>query len=248
MNVQEFNRLLEKPSEINSEMIPQLEQLANEYPYFQSARILYLLGLRKLKDHRYERNLPLVAAYSPDRSRLREQILGMDAVPENKDVDTLSVSSLQNEKHKLEEQLRLLDEQIRSELEEIEMRRVQLRELIQEKKDMLENIGHRQKAEADSGEKLPRALPKDEMLDEFLEEQQDLRKEKDFYNPVEKAHRSLVDSEDIVSETLAKILVTQGNFQKAIKIYKKLSLKYPEKSSYFAAQIKKLSKESSNNN
>ena len=240
MNVREFNTLLEKPSEINAEKLPQLEQLSSEYPYFQPARILYLLGLRKFKDHRYERNLPVVAAYSLDRSRLREQILDMDTLSDEKITEALNSSSLINEKQKLEEQLRLLDEQIQSELEEIEIRRAQLRELIQEKKEMLGNLEHGPKEEIETAEKSPRALPKDEMLEEFLEEQKDIKRAGDFYNPIEKAHRSLVDSENIVSETLAKILVTQGNFQKAIKIYKKLSLKYPEKSSYFAAQIENL--------
>lgn len=45
---------------------------------------------------------------------------------------------------------------------------------------------------------------------------------------------------DLVSETLAQIFVKQGNFQKAIEIYTKLTLKYPEKRDYFAALIKKL--------
>jgi hypothetical protein len=44
----------------------------------------------------------------------------------------------------------------------------------------------------------------------------------------------------MISETLARIYAQQGNIPKAIDAYKRLSLKIPEKSSYFAALIKDL--------
>ncbi|MGE4585984.1 MAG: hypothetical protein AB7D05_01435, partial [Mangrovibacterium sp.] len=44
-------------------------------------------------------------------------------------------------------------------------------------------------------------------------------------------------SGEFVTETLARIYARQGLYREAIQAYEKLSLKYPEKNSYFGAQI-----------
>ncbi|MDD5571635.1 MAG: hypothetical protein PHD97_10855 [Bacteroidales bacterium] len=54
---------------------------------------------------------------------------------------------------------------------------------------------------------------------------------------VDLAENSIAEDDDIATETLAIIHMRQGNYNKAIKIYEKLSLKFPEKIIYFAAQI-----------
>ncbi|MBE3086883.1 MAG: hypothetical protein IMZ64_11780 [Bacteroidetes bacterium] len=58
---------------------------------------------------------------------------------------------------------------------------------------------------------------------------------------VEDISKPFVETErGFITETLARIYVNQGYYSKAIDIYEKLSLKFPEKSSYFASQIEKV--------
>jgi hypothetical protein len=79
---------------------------------------------------------------------------------------------------------------------------------------------------------------KSEIIDRFIRNSPSISRPKtDFFNPVTSAQQSIIDQENIVSETLARIYLNQGHFDKAITVYEKLSLKYPEKSSYFAALI-----------
>ena len=89
----------------------------------------------------------------------------------------------------------------------------------------------------------PKKLSRKELIDKFILENPSISRPKaEFYNPISVAQNSIIDQENIVSETLAKIYEKQGYFDKAISIYQKLGLKYPEKSRYFAAQIERVQK------
>jgi len=87
-------------------------------------------------------------------------------------------------------------------------------------------------------------LASDVLIENFLRDAPRMsRPKKEFFNPVNLAARSVVENEDFYTETYAAICLKQGNVSKAIKIYEKLSLKFPEKSSYFAGLIEKIKKE-----
>lgn len=60
--------------------------------------------------------------------------------------------------------------------------------------------------------------------------------------PYDESDESVYDPE-IISETLAEIYLKQGKTDMSLNTYEKLFLKFPEKSSYFAARIEKIIKE-----
>ncbi len=61
-----------------------------------------------------------------------------------------------------------------------------------------------------------------------------------FFSPVKKAKESLGIENLPVSETLAKVFESQGNYAMAKTTYEQLILIFPEKKSFFADQIQKL--------
>lgn len=74
----------------------------------------------------------------------------------------------------------------------------------------------------------------------IVSEKNQLPSKQEFYSPAKMAKLSVQENDDLVTETLANIYADQGNFEKAIKSFKKLQLKYPEKKIYFAGRIKEI--------
>ena len=90
-------------------------------------------------------------------------------------------------------------------------------------------------------DEVPKVEKKLDLIDEFIKNSPKIE-----FSKEEKSDNEIITNtkikDELITETLAKIYVTQKKFNKAIKAYDILSLKYPKKSSFFADQINYIKK------
>jgi hypothetical protein len=215
----EFNTLLKNPKELKDQQIPDLKLVVEQFPYLQSARTLYLKGLKNLDSFKYNNELKTTAAYTADRTVLFHFIsaLVFNDKTTNKSVKTINETSENlaslslgkplpfslNEKHSFNEWLQLTP-----------------------KKPIVRTFEKKENKDP----------KKTSIINRFIERNPKII-------PLEKSKVvSIAVSEKtsetfLMTETLAKVYLEQKKYKSALQAYKILSLKYPEKSSFFATQI-----------
>ncbi|MBA6153276.1 tetratricopeptide repeat protein [Gelidibacter maritimus] len=86
-----------------------------------------------------------------------------------------------------------------------------------------------------------------DIIDKFITANPKISPVKQKTSSINLAQTQLVKNDSLMTETLARIYLEQKNYEKAIQSYKILILKYPEKSSFFADQIKAVKQLQENN-
>lgn len=93
--------------------------------------------------------------------------------------------------------------------------------------------------EEPTGDKRP--ISRQDLIDRFLAESPRMSPpQKMALGKGNIARASLEEDDSLMTETLARVYTEQGLYDKAIKAYRLLSLKYPEKSGYFADRINEI--------
>ena len=211
-----------------------LDAVRNEYPYFVVPAILFLQQNKgKLDKDVKEEVLRSLALAFPDRTILHD-LVGDDAgrfsgfyPPQEEaptpDTDTTITSFLDRYGGNDDKELELLD-------------RLIFNPVPPDYSQVLEQEG----VATDSNDPLAKAA---EAFDNILAQAKpQVPQEQPKVEPEELVKEPEAADDSMLSESLAKIFIKQGKYTKALEIIKNISLKFPEKSIYFADQIRFLQK------
>ena len=217
--------ILKNPEALERENVNELKSVIDKYPYFQSARALLLKALKDNDSFKYNNELKVTAAYTTDRSILFDfitsDVFNKKQESESKSIlkDNVSTSTFEKVKDELGigQPLSFDKNETHSFNQWLQLSSGTIRKINPPKEKSLQ----------------------DNIIDSFIANNPKISKISKNATPtnipIETVHEPL-----LMTETLAKIYLEQKKYDNAIKAYEILSLKYPEKSSFFADQIKKI--------
>lgn len=257
MNTEQIYQYIKRPEQLEIQYLEELYLLVKEYPYFQTAWMLHLKNLHILNDHRFENSLKKAAVHISDRGKLMQYInQGQSSrsrpiaqAPNNEEVKTgqAEMAFIKKRIQELSEKLIALNQQSGTqasgvswdfEFDPPDNASAATASFSATGYDLESETG-KSDMPSDSNSKAQERHKK--LLDDFLKSDPKITPGEPHAGIEEDiSEYSIRDSDDLFTETLARIYMEQGHYEKALMAYEKLSLKYPEKSIYFANRIKKI--------
>ena len=214
------------------------------YPYFQAARLLFLQNLFLLHDPAFGEELRKAALHIPDRSVLFKMVEGC-----NYEIQHTTVEQDKAESDGDTDRTRsLIDNFLKNNSTTDEnvpgRRKLTVADATTDYAAFLLDLEDASPGKEANDPDNQRAQRDSELIDEFIENKPGriVLQDTPEYMPEPEDTKEETAEEDYFTETLAKIYIKQGRYEKAIEIIRKLHLLYPKKNRYFADQIRFLQK------
>lgn len=231
---------------LDKESLLMLRELVARYPYYQAARLLYLRNLYLLHDESFGDELRKAAVCVTDRSRLFQMVEGHNYdVPKEKPQTVTDADSPADGDRTASLIDRFLNEGGEPE-EQRPKRKLTTADATTNYVAFLMDMDDI--APVPDGPTQP-ATPSpsrsSQLIDGFIESSSDrivLNDTPQYIPEMSENEAQDGNEEDFFTETLAKIYIKQGRYEKAMEIIRKLDLNYPKKNRYFADQMRFLQK------
>ncbi len=237
MNLIEFTNNLKNPRNTSIDQSKGLEDILEAFPYFQSAHFLYLNGLKNQNSFKYNDYLKKTAAYTTDRSVLFNYItsynFNFDATL-TKEKEVKKTDIVPGKENELVASTKVLS--IGKPLQFNNTESYSFSEWLQ-----INSIKPIIRKESPKKEVSKSSKSNFDLIDSFISKKPKIKPKLSGFN-TNIATDSVTENESLMTETLAHVYLEQKKFQKAITAFTVLSLKYPEKSGFFANQIKAIQK------
>ena len=235
MNREKFDNFIENYDSKDEILVSQMALLIEKYPYFQLPRFFLTKSLKDQNKNGLDIALNQLALYTANRGLLKQKI-------ESKVKSTKKVKDTKpsNTTKKIQNNLQAIakEKKLKSQSNKKVRFSKDLKLSFLDWIKYTEKIQYTQIQESKKFEPLKNKLS---IIDRFIEADPKISPmEKN--EPIESLINGDFNSEELMTESLAKILLRQKKYKKAIKAYKILSLKYPEKNVFFAGQIQKIKK------
>lgn len=253
-----IQHLINKPFEVQLSDVALLQDEIDKYPYFSTLRSLLLFALKESEHESYDIELKKTSIYSPSRVALYHYLQKEKQVSEIQEIETQN--EIIPEPETIEEEIPTAEIPQEVQVEEMETT-VELTETTGEiTEEKIETIEQKEAKTSSANQEMtfsqwlhvsdkksePQPTEKDikfQLIDEFIEKSPKISPVK---INVETTQNVVVRSEnpieysDLMTETLAQIYTEQKKYDKAIRAYKILGLKYPEKAEFFLEKIEEI--------
>ncbi len=234
MTTDDYIKFIQSPELFQDENIHQLKTIIDKYPYFQSARSLYLKALKNKESYKYNNELKITAAHTTDRSVLFDFITSKNFTSTKKISDKRSLKEIVIQKTKL-----LKVDTVNKELAIGKPLNFTKKETFSFNQWLELSSKNSIVRDQSSEKKIEKSSEKDKLINRFIETSPKITRPTKGVSKEIKVTESQQNNR-LMTETLAKVYLEQKKYDSAIQAYKILSLKYPEKSGFFADQIKKI--------